>query len=129
MRLVAEGPSTEQSVTSEEKVTTAQKQRGLKTRRRDSITNSKRSSCGRNSRQRHKQRDLIVVGLTYTDTLARTRPNRRVYGVRPEGNVDPAVDVHGELTSQNVLFKSETVQAAAQALGVRGRAVVVCCAV
>lgn len=43
---------------------------------------------------------------------------RRVYGVRPEGNVDPAVDAHGELTSQNVLFKNEAVAQAAQALGV-----------
>ncbi|CAM9833494.1 unnamed protein product [Ectocarpus sp. 6 AP-2014] len=41
----------------------------------------------------------------------------RVYGVRPEGNVDPAVDAHGELTSQNVLFKSETVRVAVEALG------------
>lgn len=47
----------------------------------------------------------------------------RVYGVRREGNVDPAIDVHGELTSQNVLFKAETVKAASQALGVRGRGV------
>lgn len=46
------------------------------------------------------------------------RSHRRVYGVRAEGNVDPAVDVHGELTSQNVLFKNETVEQAAQALGV-----------
>ena len=45
----------------------------------------------------------------------------RVYGVRREGNVDPAVDVHGELTSQNVLFKAETVKAASQALKVSGR--------
>lgn len=42
----------------------------------------------------------------------------RVYGVRAEGNVDPAMDMHGELKSQNVLFKAETVKAAAQALGV-----------
>ncbi len=32
--------------------------------------------------------------------------------------MDPAADVHGELTSQNVLFKSETVEQAAGALGV-----------
>ena len=32
--------------------------------------------------------------------------------------MDPAVDAHGELTSQNVLFKNETVAQAAQALGV-----------
>lgn len=38
--------------------------------------------------------------------------------MRREGNVDPAIDVHGELTSQNVLFKAETVKAASQALGV-----------
>ncbi|CAM9214373.1 unnamed protein product [Laminaria digitata] len=41
----------------------------------------------------------------------------RVFGVRRQGNVDPAIDVHGELTSQNVLFKAETVKAASQALG------------
>ena len=46
--------------------------------------------------------------------------NRRVFGVQREGNVDPAIDVHGELTSQNVLFKAETVRAASEALGVRG---------
>lgn len=32
--------------------------------------------------------------------------------------MDPAVDVHGELTSQNVLFKNETLEQAAEALGV-----------
>lgn len=43
---------------------------------------------------------------------------RRVYGVRAEGNVDPATDIQGELTSQNVLFKAETVGAASRALKV-----------
>ena len=52
---------------------------------------------------------LVVVSFFFFD---------RVFGVRREGNVDPAVDVHGELTSQNVLFKAETVKAASQALGV-----------
>lgn len=42
----------------------------------------------------------------------------RVYGVRDEGNVDPAGDIQGELTSQNVLFLQNSVREAWRDLGV-----------
>ncbi|CAM9125031.1 unnamed protein product [Discosporangium mesarthrocarpum] len=39
-----------------------------------------------------------------------------VYGIAVEGNVDPSMDIHGELTSQNVLFKAHPVGNAVEML-------------
>lgn len=71
-------------------------------------------ACTRISLGLHTTRRNKILHKTHHDH----REKFRVYGVRPEGNVDPAMDAHGELTSQNVLFESETVQEAVEALGV-----------
>jgi len=42
----------------------------------------------------------------------------RHYGIRPEGNVDPSSDPHGELTGKNVLMEQGTLRETAGVLGI-----------
>lgn len=42
----------------------------------------------------------------------------RHYGIRPEGNVDPSSDPHGELTGKNVLMEQVTLRETAGVLGI-----------
>lgn len=51
-------------------------------------------------------------------TTTTTLHTYRVYGVRAEGNCDPAGDVHGELLNQNCLFKAESIKDASDTLQV-----------
>jgi uncharacterized protein YyaL (SSP411 family) len=44
----------------------------------------------------------------------------RHYGVRPDGNVDPSSDPHGELSGKNVLMEQGSIRETAAALGIPG---------